>query len=253
MAKDNGKKKNEGLWIPDDKLLECHPILVDAKTASKLCGMGLSLWYELSSTGRTPQPVKLNSKKLWSYELLRLWGLNGCPSRDSTAWQKLLEGGAINETELFYRSGQDDYRAFDGEKYCRKKGMESEKRGFWSIEGIAVMESTEKTTKKRMPGPEIHLICFTTPEIFLQVDVSVMARLILSVVSNFRTHGGNLYKLCSNQALERMFSMSHSQFMRAKRELRDAGLIDYDGNIGDLTPLIEQWEKRTGKVWEYEL
>ena len=67
------------------------PILVDARTASKLCGMGLSLWYQLCSTGQTPLPVKLNSKKLWSYELLRLWVNHGCPSRDSATWLQLLE------------------------------------------------------------------------------------------------------------------------------------------------------------------
>ncbi len=68
------------------------PLLVDAKTASKLCSCGLSLWYSLNSTGAAPAPVKLNSKSLWPVELLRLWSLNGCPSRDSVEWQELLKG-----------------------------------------------------------------------------------------------------------------------------------------------------------------
>ena len=75
----------------NDKPLECQPILVDAKTASKLCGMGLSLWYQLCSTGRTPLPVKLNSKQLWDYRTLCLWSLHGCLSRDSAIWLNLLE------------------------------------------------------------------------------------------------------------------------------------------------------------------
>ena len=58
-------------------------VLLDAKTASKLCGVGLSLWYELSAAGRTPLSVNLNSKSLWSYDLLKLWAELGCPSRDS--------------------------------------------------------------------------------------------------------------------------------------------------------------------------
>jgi len=62
MSKDNGHFG----FVP------LTPVLIDAKTASKLCGVGLSLWYELSAAGQTPQPVKLNSKKLWVYELLRL-------------------------------------------------------------------------------------------------------------------------------------------------------------------------------------
>jgi predicted DNA-binding transcriptional regulator AlpA len=70
--------------------LECPPIMVNARQAARLFGMSLSLWYQLSSAGRTPQPAKLNSKSLWSYDQLRLWANNGCPSRDSAAWQRLL-------------------------------------------------------------------------------------------------------------------------------------------------------------------
>ena len=74
------------------------PFLVDAKTASQLCGIGLSLWYELNSTGQIPAPAKLNSKKLWSYDQLKLWAGNGCPSRDSAEWQELyLKGKNAND------------------------------------------------------------------------------------------------------------------------------------------------------------
>lgn len=73
-----------------DKLLALQPILVDAKTASKLCACGLSLWYALDSKGGVPKPVRLNSKKLWSRRQLQLWADNGCPSRDSAAWQAIL-------------------------------------------------------------------------------------------------------------------------------------------------------------------
>lgn len=68
------------------------PFLIDARTAARLCGVGLSLWYELVATGQTPQAAKLNSKKLWSYNLLKLWADAGCPRRDSAEWQELLKG-----------------------------------------------------------------------------------------------------------------------------------------------------------------
>ena len=69
---------------------EITPILVDAKTAARICGCGLSLLYQLDSAGRLPQKIKLNSKSLWSYEQLRLWANMGCPSRDSQEWQAIL-------------------------------------------------------------------------------------------------------------------------------------------------------------------
>lgn len=72
---------------------ELTPLLCDAKTASKLCGCGLSLWYSLDSQGAIPAKTKLNSKSLWSYDLLRLWARAGCPSRDSVEWQMILKGG----------------------------------------------------------------------------------------------------------------------------------------------------------------
>ncbi len=67
------------------------PILLDAQTAAQVCGVGLTLWKELNSTGRCPQSVKLNSKTLWAVRHLELWAVNGCPSRDSVEWQQILE------------------------------------------------------------------------------------------------------------------------------------------------------------------
>ena len=71
---------------------QLKPFLVNAKTAAQLCGVGLSLWYELAATGQIPQAVKLNSRKLWVYEELQEWCRNGCPSRDSAEWQKIKGG-----------------------------------------------------------------------------------------------------------------------------------------------------------------
>lgn len=73
-----------------DNPLPCAPILVDAETASKLLSVGVSLFYALDSKGAVPQPVHLNSKKLWSRLQLEIWAQNGCPSRDSAEWQAVL-------------------------------------------------------------------------------------------------------------------------------------------------------------------
>ncbi len=62
-------------------------ILIDGAGAAKLLAIGKSLFYQLDSSGQIPQGVKLNSKRLWSVELLRLWARNGCPGRDSTEWK----------------------------------------------------------------------------------------------------------------------------------------------------------------------
>jgi len=72
------------------------PLLVDAKTASRLCGVGLSLWYEMVSTGRIgPTPIEFNSKKLYSVSELGNWILHRCPSREK--WieiQKVADGNS---------------------------------------------------------------------------------------------------------------------------------------------------------------
>ena len=69
---------------------KCRPILVDAKSSSQLCGVGLSLWYQLDQQGHVPQAVRLHSKRLWNYDQIRVWANFDCPSRDSAVWQELL-------------------------------------------------------------------------------------------------------------------------------------------------------------------
>ena len=66
-------------------------VLVAARSAAQACGVGLTLWKQLTTTGRHPEPIRLRSKILWSTRQLELWALNGCPSRDSMEWQKILE------------------------------------------------------------------------------------------------------------------------------------------------------------------
>lgn len=65
-------------------------VLVDSRTAASICGVGLTLWKQLATTGRNPEPIHLNSKVLFSTRQLELWALNGCPSRDSEQWKEIL-------------------------------------------------------------------------------------------------------------------------------------------------------------------
>ena len=72
-----------------EEVHQLTPFLVNAKTAAKLCGIGLSLWYELAATGQIPAGLKLNSRKLWAYDELKEWCKNGCPPL--ARWTKLKE------------------------------------------------------------------------------------------------------------------------------------------------------------------
>ena len=75
------------------------PLLVDAKEAARLCGVGRSLWLQLNSSGRTPAPIRLGRRTLWISQGpggLTEWVAAGCPGRDR--WQAMKEnrtrGGA---------------------------------------------------------------------------------------------------------------------------------------------------------------
>ena len=109
-------------------------------------------------------------------------------------------------------------------------------------------------SKKQVPKPTIYIGSFTTAAPFLQAkEVGFTARCLLAMASNFRLNGANIYKICDNADVERILGISHGQFMRYKKQLRDAGLLDYEGNPGDYTHLKERWEQVTGETWRYDL
>jgi len=108
--------------------------------------------------------------------------------------------------------------------------------------------------KKQVSRPTIYIGDFTVAMPFCQArKISGNAKMLLALASAFRLHGGNLYRLCDNTAIERMFGLSHGRFMRAKKQLRDAGLLDYEGKPGDYSELVERWEKINKAKWEYDL
>jgi predicted DNA-binding transcriptional regulator AlpA len=70
------------------------PLLVDAREAAALCGIGRTLWLQLASAGRVPMPVRLGRRTLWRAEELAEWVAAGCPARDRwTALREKPRGG----------------------------------------------------------------------------------------------------------------------------------------------------------------
>jgi predicted DNA-binding transcriptional regulator AlpA len=60
---------------------DIEPLLLSAEEAARLCGVGRSLWYSMSSAGQVPLPVRLSNRVLWSRKTLESWIAKGCPSR----------------------------------------------------------------------------------------------------------------------------------------------------------------------------
>lgn len=58
------------------------PILVDATTAARACGVSRSTWLSWDSAGLCPKPIRLGGRVLWCAEHLRQWAVRGCPSRE---------------------------------------------------------------------------------------------------------------------------------------------------------------------------
>jgi predicted DNA-binding transcriptional regulator AlpA len=53
----------------------------------ELLSLSRSQWYKLASSGKTPAPIHLGTRKpLWSLDELRSWFASGCPDRQ--AWEK---------------------------------------------------------------------------------------------------------------------------------------------------------------------
>ncbi len=107
---------------------------------------------------------------------------------------------------------------------------------------------------RKLPRPEVHIGTFVTAGPFYRAtEVSRNARTLLALASNFKQHGANLYRLCTNESIEQVLGMPHGPYMRAKKALRDAKLVDYDGNVADLSHLVARWEAVIGEKWGYEI
>jgi predicted DNA-binding transcriptional regulator AlpA len=62
-------------------------LLLDAKEAAALCGIGRSYWLRLHSSGRVPLPLRLGRRTLWSRAEVTRWVDAGLPDRQR--WEEL--------------------------------------------------------------------------------------------------------------------------------------------------------------------
>jgi excisionase family DNA binding protein len=66
------------------------PLLLDAKQAAALLGIGKTHLYALHSSGKIPLPVRLGRRTLWRAEELKSWISAGCPTRQK--WISMQKG-----------------------------------------------------------------------------------------------------------------------------------------------------------------
>lgn len=62
-----------------------EPLMVGREQAAALCGVGTTLWDELTDAGKNPTPRRLGRRLLWSREELETWCRAGCPNREKMA------------------------------------------------------------------------------------------------------------------------------------------------------------------------
>jgi len=62
------------------------PMLLDAREAARLLGLGRSTFYRLHTSGRVPSPVHLGGAVRWRREELEAWARAGCPPRAKWSW-----------------------------------------------------------------------------------------------------------------------------------------------------------------------
>ena len=113
------------------------------------------------------------------------------------------------------------------------------------------MESNEKLIER----PQFNMVCCSIAgPIMMAREITAAAKMPLALISSFHIFGSNLYRLCSNGSIERMLSLNHGQWMRIKKQIRDAKLVDYEGNYGDgWDKLIKRWEEYHCQKWSYPI
>ncbi|HUU12019.1 MAG TPA: helix-turn-helix domain-containing protein [Phycisphaerae bacterium] len=69
------------------------PLLVDAREAARLCGIGRSSWLSLAAAGQVPPSLLLGRRRLWRVREVEAWTAAGCPPATRWAWPQHGEGG----------------------------------------------------------------------------------------------------------------------------------------------------------------
>jgi predicted DNA-binding transcriptional regulator AlpA len=64
------------------KLMRIEPLLLRAEQAAALCGLAVSTWYSLMSSGQLPPSIKLGKARLWRLDILKQWTELDCPPID---------------------------------------------------------------------------------------------------------------------------------------------------------------------------
>lgn len=59
------------------------PLLLDARAAAALLGIGRSTWLRLVSAGKAPVPLKLGACVRWPRPALEAWIARACPPRET--------------------------------------------------------------------------------------------------------------------------------------------------------------------------
>lgn len=68
--------------MANDVAASDNSIMVDAKAAARLCGIGRTAWLSHVSAGKTPAPIRLGRRVLWLRDEIIAWCKAGCPSRE---------------------------------------------------------------------------------------------------------------------------------------------------------------------------
>ncbi len=76
--------QNETLAAPRES--DC--LLLSAKEAARLCGIGERTWWTRNAAGAVPAPVRLGGATRWRRNEIEAWIEDGCPRRDEwEAWR----------------------------------------------------------------------------------------------------------------------------------------------------------------------
>jgi predicted DNA-binding transcriptional regulator AlpA len=71
-------------------------LLLDAKTAAKLLGIGERFFWSMHSSGELgPLPIRLGKRTLWSRFELTDWVRNRCPRREEWVSTKDIENAIV--------------------------------------------------------------------------------------------------------------------------------------------------------------
>lgn len=70
------------------------PLLVGAKAAARLCGIGRSSWLSLAASGRAPPSLLLGRRRLWRVREIEAWIAASCPPANRWRWPLAGDGRA---------------------------------------------------------------------------------------------------------------------------------------------------------------